>query len=267
MAALDGLIRPAPLTLVAVVFFAVPSAAPAVVVVAPFAGAPAAELRSVNHTVFGIFEHAFVSFGTACINAEHFVLAVVWIDAKGMVVHREGLVLPRQFLQLAGDVDMAALGAVLRTENEEFATIVMLSDLSTVAIVIVSAVAVIGIMIVFGQSAIPAAAPIFLAPVGASPATESASVKDAAVGEIKESLLAIGLTRIHAQHFRASGSRIGIDGVVLHSESLVMTGQFSQPAGDIYVLVLGAILSVENDKPAGVAIMILSCKSSQQQER
>src|SRR6202035_5408097 len=188
---------------VAVLFFAVPSAAPAVVVVAPFAGAPAAELRSVNHTVFGIFEHAFVSFGTACINAEHFVLAVVWIDAKGMV-------LPRQFLQLAGDVDMAALGAVLRTENEEFATVVMLPDLSTVAIVIV-----------FGQSAIPAAAPIFLAPVGASPATESASVKDTAVGEIKESFLAVGLTRIHAQHLRASGSRIGIDGVVLHAESLV----------------------------------------------
>src|ERR1700733_2823285 len=256
MAALDGLIRPAPLTLAAVVFFAVPSAAPAVVVVAPFAGAPAAELRSVNHTVFGIFKHAFVSFGTACINAEHFVLPVVWIDAKGMVVHLKGLVLPRQFLQLAGDVDMAALGAVLRTENEEFTTVVMLSDLSTVAIVIV-----------FRQSAIPAAAPIFLAPVGASPATESASVKGAAVGDIKESFLAIGLTRIDAQHLRASGSRIGIDGVVLHSESLVMTGQFSQPAGDIYVLVLGAILGVENDKPAGVAIMILSCKSSQQQKR
>src|SRR5580700_4652435 len=251
MAALDGLIRPAPLTLAAVVFFAVPSAAPAVVVVAPFAGAPAAELRSVNHTVFGIFEHAFVSFGTAGINAQHFMLAVVWIDAKGMVVHRKGLVLPRQFLQLAGDVDMAALGAVLRTENEEFATIVMLSDLSAVAIVIVSA--------------IPAAAPVFLAPVGTSPATESASVKDAAVGEIKESFLAIGLTRIHAKHFRASGSWIGIDGVVLHAESLVMTGQFSQPVGDIYVLVLGAILSVENDKLA-VAIMILSCKSSQQQK-
>jgi len=132
---------------VPVVFFAVPSAAPALLVVAPFAGAPAAELRSINHTVFGIFEHAFVSFGTACINAEHFVLAIVWIDAKGMVVHRKGLILPSQFLQLAGDVDMAALGAVLRTENEEFATIVMLSDLSTVAIVIVSAVAVIGISI------------------------------------------------------------------------------------------------------------------------
>jgi hypothetical protein len=128
----------------------------------------------------------------------------------------------------------------------------MLSDLSTVAIVIVSA--------------IPAAAPIFLAPVGASPATESASVKDAAVGEIKESFLAIALTRIHAQHFRASGSRIGIDGVVLHAESLVMTGQFSQPVGDVYVLVLGAILSVENDQLAGVAIMILSGKSSQQQK-
>ena len=267
MAASPGLIRPVPLNLVTVVFFAVPSAAPAVVVVAPFAGAPAAELRSVNHTVFGILKHAFVSFGTACINTQHFVLAVVWIDAKGMVVHLKGLVLPRQFLQLVGDVDMTALGAVLRTENEEFTTIVMLSDLSTLAIVIVSAVAVIGIMIVFGRSAIPAAAPIFLAPVGASPATESASIKNAAVGEIKESFLAIRLTRIDPQHFRASGRGIGIDGVVFHAESPVMTGQFSQPVSDIYVLVLGAILSVDNDKLAGVAIMILSCKSSQQQKR
>src|SRR5258708_1763259 len=141
-----------PSRLVPVVFFHVPAAAPAVVFAGPFAASPAAEQRSIYPPMFGILEHALAPFGTARVDAQHFVMAVIRIDAEGVIVHSEADIAAGQFLQLAGDIDVAALGTVLRTEDDEFAGIM---------------IAAIAVVIVSDKSAIPAAIPMFVAPIGA----------------------------------------------------------------------------------------------------
>src|ERR1700731_4341182 len=120
----------------------VPSAAPMVVVVAPFSGAPAAELRAVDPTTFGILEHPFASIRTARINAQHFGAAVIGVDAESAVAHHELDVVTSQLFQAVSDVDVIALGAVLGGENQEFAAVAIVS-----AIVIVPEVMAVGVTI------------------------------------------------------------------------------------------------------------------------
>src|SRR3984885_5614584 len=224
-----------------------------VVLVGPLGRPPAAELSSINPAVFGKLEHVLASIGTTGINAQGFQPAAIWIDAEEAVVEAKAAVPLSQFLKPVSDIDMFVRGAVLRTENQEFAGVMIVSGIRASGSIVISRI-----------SAVPSAIPVFVAPVGASPVPKLRSVKEAAVRKIKCPLLAIGPARIDSEDFRPPGNKISIEGVVLHAEALVMTCELPQSMGDVHMVVLGAVLRVENDILTGVDVMILRREAPEQ---
>ena len=236
-----------PLVFFAFMFFHVPASAPVVVYVAPLAASPATEARAVNPAVFRILEHAFASIGITDIDAEHFEVAAIRVDAENAVTGLNLEIAGCQLLKAAGNVNVAALGTVLRAKDEEFAGVLIVVKLPAVGAVIVSA-----------MSPFPSAIPIFVAPVSAFPPAELSSVKDGAVGEIERAFVAIALAGKDPKNFRPPGSGIGTHGVGLDAEPYVLARQFPQTMRYVYMTVLGAVLRVKNDITAGVAIAILA---------
>ncbi len=93
-----------------------PVAAPTTV--APFATAPAAELRSVNDAAIEILEHAFPPIRTTRINPQRLLLSRIRVHAERTEIQPEGQVMTRQFLQPSRDVHMVILRAILRAKNQ-----------------------------------------------------------------------------------------------------------------------------------------------------
>ena len=102
--------------------------------------------------MLGILEHAFASIGIARVNAEHFPVAIIRVDTEGAVVHPKPNVIMGEFPKAVSDIDMTALGAVLRTQDQELAGIVIVSEVAAVGVVIVSAISSIPPKTLFGMS-------------------------------------------------------------------------------------------------------------------
>src|ERR1700687_4189966 len=114
---------------------------------------------------------------------------------------------------------MPALAPILRAENHERARIVV-------------------------PSAIPAAVPVFIAPIAAAPAPKHRSVEHAAVGKLKHPFLPVWTTRKNPQGLRMSLIRICIHRVVADPKRPVLTRQKLQPLSNVHMIALAAILRV-----------------------
>src|SRR5713226_2436240 len=113
---------------------------------------------------------------------------------------------------------MPALAPILRAQNHVLARVVIAS--------------------------IPAAVPMFVAPVAPPPASKHRSVKHGPVGELKHSFPPVRPTRKNAQCLRRPMIRIRIHRVVAYPKSPVPARPVLQPVSDVHMPALVAILRV-----------------------
>src|ERR1700738_397993 len=128
-----------------------------VVVVAPFAAAPASELCAVNHAAIPILKHALSPVRTPRKNPQHLRISLIGIHIERTVIQSERPVLTRHFPQSLRNIHVSALAAILGAKNHE----------GTLA------------------SAIPIAAPAPATPLPTTPVMKHRSIDQAVIPKLK----------------------------------------------------------------------------------
>lgn len=171
--------------------------------VAPIAPTPARELGSIDDAAFGVFEHFFVSTGTAGPDAQGLDYASRRVDAEGAVAHAKERVAASQFPQALSDVDVPAGDAIPCAEN-----------------------LVLGIV----------------APTPATPSAELRAIDDAAFAVFEGAGASAGAVRENTQRLHLAGSGIDAEGTVAHSEGGIAARQFAESLGNVDTLATDAVI-------------------------
>src|ERR1019366_4168049 len=102
------------------------------------------------------------------------------------------------------------------------------------------------LVLVFALFAFPSPAPATVAPIATAPAPEHPSVHHAAIQILEHALPPIRTTRINPQRLLMSRMRVHAERADVQPERQVMTRQFLQPASDVHMVILRAVLRAKN---------------------
>src|SRR5258708_23880953 len=199
---------------------AIPIAAPASAT--PLAAAPAAKHRSVDQAVVPKLKHGFPSVRTPRKTAQRLRMSLIPVHLDRTVIQPERPVLTRHFPQPLRNIHMPSLTTILRAKNHVLASVIV-------------------------PSAIPAAVPVFVAPVAPSPAAKRRSVDHTAVAKFKHPFPPVWTPRKDPQLLGPPMVRICVHRVVADPKTTVPTPQVLHPRSDVHVPAPRAIFPITNN--------------------